>query len=354
MNGNTLTREEFESKHPLKEIQKDFDNGMSIKKIREKYNISWSTLNKAKLLNILNVYEISYCHPHTQETKNKLSILRKKYLKEHPESHPWKNKNKFVSIPCEKLKVWLITQNILFVPEYQPFLDLSRFYSVDIAFPDKMIAVEINGNQHYDRNGKLKPYYIERHTFFEAYKWKIYEIPYLFCFHENEMKDFFNKIFLTEKKVEFDYLNYQPKENNLNKEEIEKNMSTLPLTIIAKQYNVSIRILKTFCQQNNIATHEQYFWNSHRRFKLPTKGKYPDNDILQKLIWEKTAIELAKEIGVTSSGLKRYCKYRNIPTPPRGYWNKYNFGMFRECEEIKNKTINKLVPPPRIQRGTHL
>ena len=49
---------------------------------------------------------------------------------------------------------------------------------MDIAFPDKQIGIEINGNQHYERNGDLKPYYKDRHNYLECMGWKIYELHY--------------------------------------------------------------------------------------------------------------------------------------------------------------------------------
>lgn len=29
-----------------------------------------------------------------------------------------------------------------------------RSFSLDIAFPEKKIGIEVNGNQHYERNGE--------------------------------------------------------------------------------------------------------------------------------------------------------------------------------------------------------
>lgn len=64
----------------------------------------------------------------TDEVKRKLSVSRTNYLKKHPESHPWRNKDKFISPPCEYLKTKLRNNGISFVEEYQPFLDIGRFY----------------------------------------------------------------------------------------------------------------------------------------------------------------------------------------------------------------------------------
>ena len=80
--------------------------------------------------------------------------------------------------------------------------------------PDKMIAIEINGNQHYERDGTLKPYYQERHNLLESKGWIVYEIHYSSCFNLEKWVDFVNCIRDIDTKVNFDYFNYKPKVNN--------------------------------------------------------------------------------------------------------------------------------------------
>jgi hypothetical protein len=113
---------------------------------------------------------------HTDETKLTLSIKRKKWLKENKEKHPWKSSSKFVSAPCEYLKNILVQEGLVFISEYQPLED--RFYSLDIAFIDKGIGIEVNGNQHYTNNKELKDYYRERKRHIEEKGWVIYDIHY--------------------------------------------------------------------------------------------------------------------------------------------------------------------------------
>ena len=51
---------------------------------------------------------------HSEETKNKISLARKKYLKENGEN-PWKYKSSVhSSIPCEKFKSFLKKRGIDF------------------------------------------------------------------------------------------------------------------------------------------------------------------------------------------------------------------------------------------------
>ncbi len=116
-------------------------------------------------------------YKHTEEQKKHLSEVRKKFLQEHPDMHPWKRSSKFKSKPCEELKQWLRNHNINFEEEVS--VVPGRNYSVDIAFPKAMLIVEVNGNQHYDLDKmELLPYYQKRHEEIEALGWEVLEVPY--------------------------------------------------------------------------------------------------------------------------------------------------------------------------------
>lgn len=114
----------------------------------------------------------------SKEEREKLSVARKKWLQENPDKHPWKRIDKFKSAPCEHLKKILTSYGITFEEEYQPLVD--RAFAIDIAIKSKMIAIEVNGNQHYSdpKTGILTNYYKDRHDLITNEGWKIYEIHY--------------------------------------------------------------------------------------------------------------------------------------------------------------------------------
>ena len=117
------------------------------------------------------------------EHRQKVSEGCKKYLRENPDRHPWKRSTKFKSTPCEHLKSVLRARGIEFIEEFTPLQDFA--YAVDIAFPSVKVGVEVNGNQHYDRDGNLKPYYLERKKRIEAAGWKLMELHYTMVFHDH-------------------------------------------------------------------------------------------------------------------------------------------------------------------------
>jgi hypothetical protein len=42
--------------------------------------------------------------------------------------------------------------------------------------------------------------------------------------------------------------------------------------------------------------------------------------------WDRPLTELADELGITSTGLKKICDRHDIPTPGRGYWAQVRAG----------------------------
>lgn len=125
----------------------------------------------------------------SEETKRKISEGRKKWIRENPDKYPWKQKDKsrFRSIPCEQLKDILRKDGYEFVEEFTDST-WSHMYSLDIAFLDKKLAIEVNGTQHYDRTGSLMPYYQKRHDYLVSKGWTILEVYYATCFKKEELE----------------------------------------------------------------------------------------------------------------------------------------------------------------------
>lgn len=151
----------------------------------------------------------------SEETKIKISIGRKKWLSENQDKHPWKKNSKFKSVPCEKVKEYLREKDISFVEEYQPLDD--RFFSIDIAFPDIKMGIEINGNQHYNSDGSLKEYYVKRHKLIEDTGWVLLELHYSIAFKLYELEN----IIKFKKNVDYSSYITEQKERK-NKKKIEQ------------------------------------------------------------------------------------------------------------------------------------
>lgn len=160
------------------------------KKKEKKYQRQFCTLCGKEIFSNKRRIRCDECgHKHTEETKLQMSNSRIDWLKKNPEKHPWKRKTKFTSIPCENFKKYLDSINLKYISEYDTYDETHRNFSIDIAFPDIKLGIEINGNQHYNKDGTLKKYYQKRHEIIESYGWKLLEIHYLSCFKEENIKE---------------------------------------------------------------------------------------------------------------------------------------------------------------------
>ncbi len=182
------------------EIQTFYDAGKTWNDIHEYFKVSLTNISKASKNGLFKTRKSNetnklkgytgYGKKHTAESKEKIRQARLNYLAKNPDKASWKTKDKFRSIPCERVKDELKLLNISFVEELMPLIHKQRFYAADIAFPEKMIICEINGSQHYTNEGLLKPYYQERHDLIEAEGWIVYEIPYHVAMRKGFVKDF--------------------------------------------------------------------------------------------------------------------------------------------------------------------
>lgn len=121
-------------------------------------------------------------YKHNEKIKKELSIKKIKWCLNNKEKHLWSLRHK-KSIPCNYFKELLIKENIVFYEEYIPLED--RMFAIDIAFPDRKLGIEINGNQHYENNGTLKKYYQDRHNLIEQNGWKLFEFHYSWVYQKN-------------------------------------------------------------------------------------------------------------------------------------------------------------------------
>jgi len=162
-------------------VVKDYvNNYLTYKELNIKYGLSYNTICKLVKGIIVNKNEKRLrrkkIFKHSEETKKIISESRKKWLKDNPDKHVWKRSDKFKSAPCEHLKKILIDNDFNFISEYNVINGNS--YAVDIAFPSIKIGIEVNGNQHYNKDKTLKDYYLNRKNKIEEEGWKLYDIHY--------------------------------------------------------------------------------------------------------------------------------------------------------------------------------
>ncbi len=300
------------------EVRDFYESGRTWRDIEERFGIGNSAIQKAFKEGLLvkrsreETFRLRSLKPawrHTQESKNKLSLKRKQFLKDNPEKHHWRSQGKFNSKPCNNVKDFLKSSGISFVEEFDPQIE-GRFFSIDIAIPDKMIAIEINGRHHYESNGSLKPYYQERHNLLESAGWKVFEIFYTACFKFEAWVDFVNYLKGSEVVKDFDYFNYVPKKEVI-KIKMEKNKNPSK-----KSYKrASRKIVKCPNCENLKHQHaklcESCYRMEQRKVTWPTKEEL--EDILTKLPMTK----IGAKYNVSDNSIRKWCKYYGIETKGR-------------------------------------
>jgi very-short-patch-repair endonuclease len=146
----------FHKKYNWDEIQSFYDEGNSLRETIEKFGISNAAITKkaknglfktrSKVAGLLLQRRKNPPRKHSQETKDKLSVIRKKFLSENPDKVPYRlNHSSKESYP-EKIFREALEQNILDIPWIQEYH--FGVYSFDFAFPTLKIDVEIDGATH--------------------------------------------------------------------------------------------------------------------------------------------------------------------------------------------------------------
>lgn len=118
--------------------------------------------------------------------------------------------------------------------------------------------------------------------------------------------------------------------NTLDIQEIElrlKNKETLQN--IANELSVTTAYLSSLLTKESIYVSRM---PEQQEILHPKKIEWPSVEDMQKLVWEKSALVLAKELGVSDVSIGKFCKKHNINKPPRGYWAKQNAPSYLTIE----------------------
>lgn len=273
---------------------------------------------------------------HTPESKELISLKRKEWIKNNPDKHVWKRKDKFKSVPCETLKQSLRDNKISFVEEFSPIVE--RGFSVDIAFPDLKIGIEINGNQHYNKDGSLKSYYQDRHDLIEKQGWKLIEIFYTDAFNVDKI------IELVGARQQPDYSQYFKDKNNKSKPNTERNrlnfsknllshlVKSFCLSDIAYNYGTTEGVIKRIAKKYGIDSKDFFYVNSIKKAPRKTHLKREIYfDIVRKQNKEKEAENIEKVLN------------SNIDFSKLGWVTKVSKLINKKDQKI-NKWMKKYLP----------
>lgn len=152
----------------------------------------------------------------SEEQKNKISQSRKKYLMENPHMVPYKlNHSSKISYP-ERYFLRVLRG---FIFQYKV---PGTLYEIDFANPDKKIAIEIDGDQHY-LDEKMIEHDTKRDSILKELGWETMRIRWSHyrALDEKERKMIIAKIMSFSLDIEKDIISFY--EFKKKKEEFEKN-----------------------------------------------------------------------------------------------------------------------------------
>jgi len=111
---------------------------------------------------------------HSQESKDKISRARLKYLTENPDKVPYllNHYSKGPSYPEKYWKEIFDKYGVKYTEQYRIHL-----YQLDFALIEEKIDIEIDGNQHYSNEKAIKRD-IRRDEYLENLGWKIIRIKW--------------------------------------------------------------------------------------------------------------------------------------------------------------------------------
>lgn len=165
-------------KYDWNEIQKFYDDGNTWRDIHKKYGVANRSIQKAVIrgsLKLRNKSEAVILHiqkngtrKHTDESKQKISKARLKFLMENPDKVPY-----IINHSSKKSYPEIIFENALISSKITGWKYQFRngIYQYDFAFPKQKIDVEIDGGTHL--NEKVKKIDERRDEFSRQSGWKV-------------------------------------------------------------------------------------------------------------------------------------------------------------------------------------
>lgn len=131
------------------QVQEYYNQNHSVKETYIHFKLSTNTMSKASKLGVFKARERvetallrgTLGHKHTDESKQKISIGRIKFLECNPD-YVWCNKPSYPERYWAKI---FAQTDLPIIPEYR-----IRSYKLDFALIEQKIDIEIDGEQHYN------------------------------------------------------------------------------------------------------------------------------------------------------------------------------------------------------------
>lgn len=288
MAKNTFRYDDIFTSEKKQEVINDYiNNKLSIRDIKEKYNINSNSyvqkILKGYTRNTSDANKIAHAtkpeaFKHSEETKQKIRAHRLRFMKEHPEQTAWRKRN-LPSYP-EKCFIKFLQDN-----GYDKLYHVEREYSVfpfyiDFAFVDIKLAVEIDGSQHILEYDRIKRDKEKDNTLIEQ-GWKVLRIS------ENAVKNDWADI----------------------KKNLDLFLTDIPPQVTKVGIFKSPKIYEKKHRNENGLTKRQEEQHIEQR-KVANR---PTKEVLLNEINCMSFVKVGKKYGVSDNTIRKWCKYYKLP-----------------------------------------
>lgn len=303
-------------KNNIKKIYEMYSSGFSINRLKERgyktseidYAIKDIRRNYSDSLKLSH----KLCperFKHSEESKKNLSVKRKRWLKKNRHKHNWRFKKE--SYPEKLLREWMEKElsDYEIVAEYTPD-NFEKNYKLDFAFIKEKKCIEINGNQHYNKDGSFTDYHIQRENYIISKGWKVINIPAINIVKDfNSVKTELLKHFRNNKEISFKKIKTQKEEV---KQILEDNYEKIK-KMFFEYYNEE-KISKLLGIKKSYIIN---FINEKQIRKLRKEKEIKDREqlILKNIDTTKVGClnEIGKLLNITSQSAARYVR-AHFPT----------------------------------------
>lgn len=309
-------------------IQKDYDTGLGWREIQFKYGLTVHSIQKAIKNNLFISRSKSegtkmgikrFPRICSVETRNKISISRKKFLLENPDKVPYLLNHVHKKKNYAEEYFFNCLQNTNFVSKYR-ILN----YELDFADIEFKIDLEIDGDQHFV-DKRIIEHDKQRNQKLIELGWTIYRVRWSeFQKQSFEQKKFLISSIINKNPIDvkcFIKLDAQPHSDKISEYLSNLNIKGYNKCLCGEEKWKTSKLCIKCYKQNNINNYVK---------KLPKKEE------LEMHINSKPLREIGNIYNVSSKTIKKWCKLLEIQIPsfPCGYWQKRNQGGLSHEEAL--------------------
>lgn len=280
-------------------IQKYYSEGHTYRETSKKFNVNMAVISTARKEGLIKTrnpsearklsHSIKGSTKHKQETKDRISKSRKKYLQENPDKAPYllNHYSKGRSYPEEYFYKWLVKERVDFQEKFR--VDT---YELDFLV-NGCINLEIDGEQHY-LDKRIVESDKRRNRYIEGLGFKVIRIKW--SSYQKQSQEY-KKRFLNDLLLKFDDI------DDIQLKYMYKAKEKINCKFCNKETHN-----KKFCSNSCKMIHT----NKNKRISRKTKIDWPPPEDVLNMVRATNFIQTGKTLGVSDNAIRKYLRKHGI------------------------------------------